>query len=68
MRSRTLKIEVAIGADDALSIINALNKGLDINNNFDDNPKEYGARDLLELLNCNFTSSMAGVHHLKKPR
>ena len=62
MRSTTQKISLTIEKRDALSVINALRKGLGDNECFNQTPETEGARKMLRLLDGNFINTVAGVN------
>jgi len=66
MRVKIKTISVEIKEDEALSIINALQKGLDNRHLFgseDERREHAAAARLLDFLNGNFRESHSGIHH-----
>lgn len=67
MRVKVNEVSVTINADEALSIINAINKGLDSSHHFGKPDKStQGAVSLLKLLNGSFRNSKDGIHHISE--
>ena len=62
MKSETEKITVTIEKKEASSIYNAL---IQSKMSGEDKPEEKGARDLKQLLQGNFFSSVTGVHAIR---
>ena len=62
MKSETQKISITIEKKDALSVINALRKGLGDREHFNKTDDTKGARNMLKLLDANFISSVSGVN------
>jgi len=61
MRLSTEKVSITIDAREALSIINALNKGTG-NHMESPTPETKPAHDLRDLLMKNFNNTITGVH------
>jgi len=59
MKSRPTVVQVTINEQEALAIINALQRGISTAENSED---DQGATSLLGLLRGNFQSSVAGIH------
>jgi hypothetical protein len=62
MKSETQTILITIDKAHALSVINALRKGLGRNEHFEQTEETHGALKLLKLLDNNFVNSTTGIH------
>ncbi len=66
MRVKIKNIEVSISEKEAISIINAIQKGIGEEMYFEKKPENDGAIEFIELLKGNFINGVNYVHYISK--
>ena len=62
MRSAIKEVSVTINEAEALSILNAIQKGLGSDMHLSEDTGIKGAQQLASILRCTFHSSISGIH------